>query len=145
MINKKVQLKTVILSLTFMISIFMGILAYYYYIEKTIIINEDSIVLWKPTYFRKTPNSGVITLSNDTTYPITVSVVAGQQVTWINEDAIPRRFGPDPHPAHDSVPGFGVVTLNEGESFSYTFKERGTYYFHDEEDPFEIKGIILVR
>ena len=62
---------------------------------------------------------------NETTVPV------GTEVTWINEDAarhdVTSTDGPEIDAAVTST--FASGTLSEGDSFSFTFEQPGTYHY----------------
>ncbi|QYK50480.1 MAG: cupredoxin family copper-binding protein [Anaerolineales bacterium] len=64
-----------------------------------------------------------VTIANFSFGPGTLTVKAGTTVTWRNnEDA--------PHTVTADDGSFGSNTLGQGDSFSFTFTEPGTYDYH---------------
>jgi plastocyanin len=63
--------------------------------------------------------------------PATLTVKAGTTVTWTNQDGVGHTVtstdGPDTDAAATSL--FDSGTLTQGDTFSYTFDEPGTYYY----------------
>ncbi|MCW5873441.1 MAG: cupredoxin family copper-binding protein [Anaerolineales bacterium] len=68
-------------------------------------------------------NSATVSIANFSFGPGTLTVKAGTTVTWRNnEDA--------PHTVTADDGSFGSNTLGQGDSFSFTFTEAGTYDYH---------------
>lgn len=64
-----------------------------------------------------------VVMRNTAFDPATVTVNAGDTVTWVNEDAT----------KHDVVADNGEFTsnlLDTGQAFSFTFSQAGTYRYH---------------
>jgi plastocyanin len=78
--------------------------------------------------------------------PQTIKVKKGEVVTWVNADTKPHQVASDPHPSDD-----GLDTLNsdeplaEGESYTATFEESGTFTYHDEADPIGFTATVVVE
>jgi plastocyanin len=77
--------------------------------------------------------------------PATLSVKSGTLVTFTNKDKKAHQPASDPHPAHDSLPGFDSQTkLQKGQSYSFLFDKEGTYTYHDHLNSLEFKGTVVV-
>jgi plastocyanin len=75
----------------------------------------------------------------------TLSVKSGTLVTFTNKDKKAHQPASDPHPAHDSLPGFDAQTkLAKGQSYSFLFDKEGTYTYHDHLNSLEFKGTVVV-
>lgn len=71
---------------------------------------------------RVTADTSTVSISDSTFSPSTITVAAGDTVTWTNNDS----------PIHDITSADGTWTsgiLNPGESFSQTFDDPGTYAY----------------
>ena len=80
--------------------------------------------------------------------PATISIEAGTQLAWKNDDQAPHQVAADPHPLNDSIPGFdNGQLLQPGDSFSFTFETPGTYTIHDHLNPLDPKwqGTVVVE
>lgn len=68
--------------------------------------------------------------------PSTVTIAAGGIVTWTNTSSVLQ---------HALISGEGLFdkTLSPGESFSYTFNQKGTFTYHD--NPYTSVGTIYVQ
>ena len=78
--------------------------------------------------------------------PATMSVKLGQAVTWTNKDSAPHWVASDPYPTDNNLSGFNAkqaVTYNG--SFSFIFNKVGTYTYHDQLNPYTLKGTIVVN
>lgn len=71
--------------------------------------------------------------------PANIRVKKGTTVTWTNQDTIRHDIVPD-----EENPNFqGSDLLGQGESYSFTFDEVGTYNYHCTPHPF-MKGSVEV-
>jgi amicyanin len=61
-----------------------------------------------------------VTIADFAFEPATLTITAGDTVTWTNQDAVA-------HTATSTSGAFDSGTLEQGESFSVTFTEPGTY------------------
>lgn len=75
--------------------------------------------------------------------PDKISVRAGDEVIFTNEDNTPCIIASDPHPEHDQLPDLYSSPIYEGKSYNYVFKERGYFGVHLEGNP-SIKAQIIV-
>jgi len=64
-----------------------------------------------------------VTIENFAFSPAQLSFPKGTTVTWTNNDAAPHAIGTDG--AFPESP-----TLNQGQSYSFTFNEAGSYPYH---------------
>lgn len=78
--------------------------------------------------------------------PQTIKISKGQSITWINKDASPHQVASDPYPSNDALPSLNSdEPLAEGESYSSTFEETGTFTYHDNVNPAGPKATVLVE
>lgn len=90
--------------------------------------------------------SAAITVTNKGFMPETISVKKGTIITFTNKDKKDHGVAADPHPSHNSVPGFDSQTsLDKGQSYSFYFDKKGTFTYHDESNPLKFKGTIIVE
>jgi plastocyanin len=75
-----------------------------------------------------------ILIQNSTFNPNHLTIEKGTTVIWLNTDRDTYKIKSDKFESKD---------LNKGDSFSYTFKESGTYSYADASRP-SIKGEITV-
>jgi plastocyanin len=78
-----------------------------------------------------------VTIDNFTFAPAQVTVKAGTTVVWRNEDDIP-------HTIASSARLFKSKALDTDDSFSFTFKDAGTYEYFCSLHP-HMKGTIVVE
>jgi amicyanin len=71
--------------------------------------------------------------------PANIKVKKGSTVTWTNQDSIRHDVMPDAEAASFR----GSELLGQGESYSFTFNEVGTYTYHCTPHPF-MKGTVEV-
>jgi len=91
-------------------------------------------------------SGGQVSVNADSFFPKTISIKAGQQVTWTNYDSAPHWIASDPFPKDD---GFAALNsggaLTHGDSYSLSFSKAGTYTYHDNLNPFKLQGTVVVR
>jgi LPXTG-motif cell wall-anchored protein len=81
--------------------------------------------------------AGSDTISDFRFTPSTITVSAGESVTWTNN-------GPAPHSATADDGSFDTGILRKGSSGSHTFTRAGTYTFHCTPHPFMTGRIVVV-
>lgn len=81
-----------------------------------------------------------ITIAADGFSPKTITIKAGDTITFLNEDANKHWPASAMHPTHNVYPESGGCIgskfdackgLEQGESFSFTFNEKGSWKYHD--------------
>lgn len=78
--------------------------------------------------------------------PATISIQAGTQVTWTNDDAKSHQIAADPYPKNDSIPGLDSTQILEpGDSYGFSFETAGSYRYHDQLNPLELLGTVVVE
>ena len=68
--------------------------------------------------------SGKVTVGDNYFKPDDIEVTAGTKVTWSNKGKILHSVTPD------KGKKFGTKELSRGKSYSYTFKQPGTYAYY---------------
>lgn len=91
-----------------------------------------------PTTSTKTPTGkNAVTIQNFAFSPATITIKAGQSVTWTNEDNIG-------HSATSDNGSFDTGVLSQGQSKSITFAKAGTYTYHCSVHP-DMKATVIVQ
>ena len=80
-----------------------------------------------------------VKISNFSFAPASITVKAGQTVTWTNEDNVAHTVTADT--ASADAPA--SQSLAQGASYSFTFKNAGTYAYHCQIHP-SMKGTVTV-
>lgn len=76
--------------------------------------------------------------------PASVTVKAGQTVTWTNNDSRTHQPAVDPHPVHSNLPGFDSAPgIAAGQTYSFTFTKAGTWAYHDHLFSFRTGTVIV--
>jgi len=72
-----------------------------------------------------------VTISNFAFAPQTITVKAGTKVTWKNADGLVHQLvSTDSLKTTATITGmFSSPSLSKGQSFSFTFKKKGTYFY----------------
>ncbi len=83
------------------------------------------------------PSAGQIKISNFAFDPSTITISPGTSIIWTNYDSAS-------HTVTESSGKFGSQTLNQGQSFSYTFKEPGTFDYYCAIHPFMKAKVVVV-
>jgi plastocyanin len=90
-------------------------------------------------------NETVVTLNSSGFSPMTVTIKAGDTISWTNTDSTPHTVNSNPHPTHTDYPPLNQVgEINPGETKSFTFTSTGTYKYHDHLFP-ENGGVVIVK
>ena len=85
-----------------------------------------------------TPVTGVtlMTIQNFAFQPASIEVKSGTTVTWTNQDTAP-------HTVTFRNGAHGSGTLQQGQSFSYTFKTPGTYDYYCAVHPYMVARVTV--
>jgi LPXTG-motif cell wall-anchored protein len=81
--------------------------------------------------------SGSVTIADFSFTPGTLTINAGDTVTWVNN-------GPTPHSATATGGSFNTGILKAGQSASHTFAQAGTFSYYCQPHPF-MKATIVVQ
>lgn len=77
--------------------------------------------------------------------PQTITIKAGDSITWINSDSANHTVNSDPHPVHSLYPILNQVSMIQaGEKKSLTFTTAGQYTYHDHLNP-QLTGTVIVK
>jgi plastocyanin len=90
-----------------------------------------------------TPGTVDVTIQNFAFVPASITVPAGTTVTWTNEDSAPHQILSDATPMFMTGALFMSSQLQQGQKFSFTFNNPGTYAYHCAIHAF-MKGTIIV-
>lgn len=83
-----------------------------------------------------TGNGAKVTISNFAFDPATITIKAGQTVTWTNQDTVAHTVVADDN-------SWKSPDINNGASFSHTFTTAGTYAYHCSIHP-KMKATVIV-
>ncbi len=88
-----------------------------------------------------------ISITDEGFSPESLTVNAGQRVTWTNTDNIVHYVAPNDHPSHQRYAGVwdddGSGRISPGETYSITISTPGTYRYHDHLDSSVIGTLIV--
>lgn len=84
-----------------------------------------------------------ITLTQKGWSPATLTVKAGQVVTWVNNSGQDATVNSDPHPTHTNYPPLNLGNFSDGQALSLDFPKAGTYGYHNHLDPSQTGTIIV--
>lgn len=105
------------------------------------------------------PATYTVEISSNGFSPEELKINRGDKVIFLSVDEDLHRPASNIHPTHKLYPGSGIEkcdtneknlifdacrSLNQGESFSFTFNEAGTWNYHDHLLP-RIRGTITVK
>ncbi len=86
-----------------------------------------------------------VTISANGFSPQTITIKAGDTVTWVNSDQALHQVNSDPHPTHTAYPPLNTVAqIPAGQQKSLTFPTAGKYGYHDHLDP-SLRGTVVVE
>lgn len=131
--------KTVVILVILLMVVVAGLLVWYFSIETPTNknINVASTEVIAP------PKDTVWILQGNFT-PSVIKVATGDKVTWVNKDVIRRRVASDPHPTGAELPQLVSSDLQQGDSFSFSFTNKGEWGYHDFLNPIK-KGKVVVQ
>ncbi|HSW78988.1 MAG TPA: cupredoxin domain-containing protein [Candidatus Babeliales bacterium] len=90
--------------------------------------------------------SAQIAVTSSQFVPQVLDVKVGSSVVWTNQDSSPHWIASDPYPKDDTLKSLNSGgPKQKGESFTYTFDKAGTFTYHDELHPAELKGTVRVK
>lgn len=96
------------------------------------------------------PSGATITIgANGAVNPASVTISAGQSVTFVNNHSAPHEISSDPHPTHTNCPSINALgQIPAGATrLTNSFSVAGACGFHDHLDPNNngLRGTITVR
>lgn len=98
----------------------------------------------KPTS-TQTPVAGTaVTLDKTGFSPETLTVKAGDTVTWTNKSGQDATVNSDPHPIHTSYSPLNLNNFSDGGTLTLKFDKAGTYTYHNHLNPSQ-RGTIIVQ
>ena len=101
----------------------------------------------------------VVEVNADGFNPSSVTITAGETVTWVNRHSVHSWPASAMHPTHRMYPGSDInkcqsterslifdacQRLEQGESYSFMFYEKGTWRYHDHLNPTH-SGTVVVE
>lgn len=89
----------------------------------------------------QTQNTVVLTRSGWS--PASLTIKAGDSVTWTNKSGQSATVSSDPHPTHTNYPPLNLGSFSDGSSVSLNFPKAGTYGYHNHLNPGETGTIIV--
>jgi len=91
------------------------------------------------------PASGnAVMYTEDGFEPHTITIKAGQKVTWTNKDSDDLWVASNPHPTHTDYPGFDELKgMSTGGTYSFTFTKVGKWGYHNHLNPSQM-GVVVV-
>lgn len=113
----------------------------------TTLVNQPAVQTQTPSSSESaiTPVSdNVVTYADSGFSPASLTVKAGDTVTFKNDSSKMMWVASTPHPTHTDLPGFdGLKGIANGETYSYTFAKMGTWKFHNHLFPKDGGSIIV--
>ncbi|MBI4029014.1 MAG: cupredoxin domain-containing protein [Candidatus Blackburnbacteria bacterium] len=86
----------------------------------------------------------LVTITASGFQPQTITVKAGDKVTWTNNRGADVSIDSDPHPIHTSYSPLNLGVISGDQSVSLVFDKPGTYGYHNHLSPLQ-KGTIVVE
>lgn|SRR3989338_5761036 len=106
------------------------------------------------TQLATAPLGNAVEMTADAFTPNTLTINAGDTVTWTNKDTNAHWPASAMHPTHEVYPETGgcigstfdaCKEIAPGESWSFTFNQAGSWKYHDHLNPAGPKGTIVVQ
>lgn len=83
----------------------------------------------------------IVTITDSGYEPATVKVKKGQDITWKNQTSKAKQIVSD----EGKPAGFAATeALGQGDTYSFTFDQTGTFHYHDPENVGS-KGTVIVE
>lgn len=90
-------------------------------------------------------SQNVVTISSSGFIPQTITIKAGESVTWVNGDNSSHQVNSAVHPTHQVyLPLNTVGQVRAGESKSLMFPDQGSFKYHDHLNP-SLTGTVVVE
>lgn len=86
----------------------------------------------------------IVTITSAGFIPQSITVKAGDTVSWVNQDSKSHAVNSAVHPTHLVYPPLNLGNLKPGEEKSLSFPEAGTYKYHDHLNP-SLTGSVVVE
>ncbi len=90
--------------------------------------------------------SAQVAISDGKFVPQVIDVKIGTSVTWTNQENTGHWVASDPYPKNDALKSLNSKgPLQQNEAYTYTFDKAGTYTYHDDLQPLDLKGTVRVK
>lgn len=90
-------------------------------------------------------NGMVVTYDGSSFSPNSLTIKAGDTVTFRNNSSAPMWVASNPHPAHTDYSGFDAKrSFAQGQDYTFTFTRTGTWGYHNHLSP-DATGTIVVQ
>jgi len=90
--------------------------------------------------------AGKVAITSSGFVPATITIKAGDTVTWTNQDSSQHQVATDPYPTEDALAGFKAeIPTAQNLTYSYKFTKVGTYTYHDHLNPLKFKATVIVK
>lgn len=97
-------------------------------------------------------NGNIVEITSEGFNPRTLTIRSGETVTWVNKGTLSPWPASAVHPSHNAYPESGGCIgskfdacrgLKQGESYPFTFNQKGTWKYHDHLNSGSIGTIIV--
>ena len=87
-----------------------------------------------------------VSITSNGFVPSTITIKKGQAVSWTNNDTAKHQIDSDPYPTNSNLSSLNdPQVLGQSDTYSYIFNKTGTYTYHDNLNPYSIKGVVIVK
>lgn len=116
-------------------------------VEESVVEEEETATSEEDT---ETAAENIVEITSAGFNPKTLTIQAGETVTFVNKDTAAHWPASNVHPTHTTYPGSSIEkcgtedestifdacgALAEGEEYSFTFTRTGRWPFHDHRNP----------
>ncbi|MBI2086052.1 cupredoxin domain-containing protein [Candidatus Daviesbacteria bacterium] len=84
-----------------------------------------------------------ITLDSSGFSPNSLTVKAGDKVTWVNKSGADASVNSSPHPTHTDYLPLNLDAFPDNGTLSLTFDKSGTYKYHNHLNPSQFGTIVV--
>lgn len=85
-----------------------------------------------------------VAITKDGFVPSTITVAAGQQVTFVNQDTNIHRVIPYSEVSKSALPQLDSEALQPTDSFTFSFEQEGTFVLGDDINSGKYKATVIV-
>lgn len=97
-----------------------------------------------PSSSTENKSQNTVTLTPNGLSPSSLTIKAGQTVTWENKSGETATVNSDPHPTHTAYTPLNLGNFPDGGTLTLKFNKAGTYGYHNHLNPSE-RGTITVQ
>lgn len=124
--------------------VIIGIIVLVLLIGVGFIVSSNKKTASSPPSAVMTPQKqNTITLTSAGFSPGTLTIKAGDTVTWVNKSGTDATINSSPHPVHTDYPPLNLGAFPNGGILTLAFPKAGIYKYHNHLNPSEVGNIVV--